>query len=229
VALHLWGRRIGRAGTIAIVLILVAIVGWVFAHSWRPSSKYQFQGIDVSEDQGDIDWPSVMAGGADFVYLRATSGDNRRDARFAANWAGADAAGMRRGAMHRYSLCRLAVDQANNFNTTVPRTADALPPAVEIDFTDDCGSRPSRDIVLGELRRFLTMIEGHSDKPALLKISRRFESAYEVSGAIPRPIWAVQDFFPPDYAARPWRMWQASDLRRVDGIDGPVHWDVVAP
>jgi lysozyme len=50
-----------------------------------------------------------------------------------------------------------------------------------------------------------------------------------VTAAIPRPVWAVQDFFPPDYAARPWRMWQANDMRRIDGVDGAVNWDVVAP
>lgn len=228
-SLRLWGRRIGRLGALGIVLALSAIVAWTFALSWRPSDKYDFQGVDVSEQQGAVDWWTVKAGGADFAYLRATYGADGRDLRFADNWAGTYAAGMRRGALHVYSLCRLAVDQANNFNTTVPRVGDALPPAVLIDFDDDCQSRPVRNVVLGELRRFLAMIEAHSGKPALLKVSKRFESDYHVTGAIPRGVWAVQDFFPPDYAARPWRMWQASDMRRIDGVSGPVHWDVVAP
>ena len=48
-----------------------------------------------------------------------------------------------------------------------------------------------------------------------------------MTSALDRPIWSAQNFFPPDYAARPWRMWRASDMRRIDGIDGPVNWDVV--
>jgi len=228
-ATRLWSRRIGQIGALGIALVLIGAAGWIFLLSWRPSDKYSFQGIDVSDDQGAIEWPTVKAGGADFAYLRATFGADGRDDRFAAYWSDAHAAGLRRGAIHVYSLCRLAADQANNFNTTVPRAEDALPPAVEIDFDEDCESRPARGVVLDELRRFLTMVETHSGKPALIKVSKRFEAAYRVTEAIPRTVWAVQDFFPPDYAARPWRMWQASDMRRIEGIDGPVRWDVVAP
>ena len=228
-ALRIWSRRIGLAGALGIVIALSAVVAWTFALSWRPTDKYRFQGVDVSEEQGPIEWWTVKAGGADFAYLRATSGADWRDTRFATNWADVYATGMRRGALHVYSLCRLAVDQANNFNTTVPRTSDALPAAVEIDFSEDCPSRPVRDVVLNELRRFLSMVEAHTGKPVLLKISKRFDATYQVTAAIPRPVWAVQDFFPPDYAARPWRMWQANDMRRIDGVDGAVNWDVVAP
>ena len=227
--LRIWSRRIGLAGALGIVIALCAVVAWTFTLSWRPTDKYRFQGIDVSEEQGPIEWWTVKAGGADFAYLRATRGADERDTRFAGNWAEVYETGMRRGALHVYSLCRLAVDQANNFNTTVPRTGDALPAAIEIDFSEDCPSRPERNVVLDELRRFLSMVEAHTGKPVLLKISKRFDSAYQVTAAIPRPVWAVQDFFPPDYAARPWRMWQANDMRRIDGVNGAVNWDVVAP
>ena len=227
--LRIWSRRIGLAGALGIVIALCAVVAWTFTLSWRPTDKYRFQGIDVSEEQGPIEWWTVKAGGADFAYLRATRGADERDTRFVGNWAEVYETGMRRGALHVYSLCRLAVDQANNFNTTVPRTGDALPAAIEIDFSEDCPSRPERNVVLDELRRFLSMVEAHTGKPVLLKISKRFEAAYQVTAAIPRPVWAVQDFFPPDYAARPWRMWQANDMRRIDGVNGAVNWDVVAP
>lgn len=225
----LWRRRLGRIGVLGVALAVAGVAAWVFILGWHPSDTYDFQGVEVSEDQGGIEWPTVKAGGADFAYLRATFGSNGRDARFAANWADTLAADMRRGALHVYSLCRRATDQANNFNTTVPRADDALPPAVELDFHPDCAVRPDREKLLDDLRHFLTMVEAHSGKPALIKISKRFEAAYDVTGAIPRTIWAVQDFLPPDYAARPWRMWQANDMRRIDGISGPVRWNVVAP
>ncbi len=229
-ALRLWGRRFGRAGALAVIIGLSAIVAWTFALSWRPSAiSYPYQGVDVDESNGAIDWWTVRAGGADFAYVRATYGGTGRDARFAANWADVYATGMRRGALHVYSICNLAVDQANNFNTTVPRDRDSLPAAVLIDFTVGCDSRPVPSVVIGELRRFMTMVEEHTRKPVLMKLSRRFDAAYGVSAAIPRPVWAVQDFFPPDYAARPWRMWQANDMRHVDGVSGAVNWDVVAP
>ena len=33
----------------------------------------------------------------------------------------------------------------------------------------------------------------------------------------------------PDYAARHWALWQASDWARLDGVDGAVRWNVVYP
>uniref|UniRef100_UPI0035CA6051 glycoside hydrolase family 25 protein n=1 Tax=uncultured Sphingomonas sp. TaxID=158754 RepID=UPI0035CA6051 len=225
---RLWGIPVGAIGVTVITAALVAFAAWTFALHWRPSNTYPFQGIDVSAATGDVDWWAVKRGGADFAYVRATAAD-ARDPRFEANWDAVAETGMRRGASHSYSLCRLAVDQANAFNTLVPRDDTALPAAVELDFTDDCTSRPVRAVVLDELRRYITMVEGHTGKPVLLKVSKRFDAAYTVTLALPRPVWAAQDFFPPDYPARRWRMWQASGMRRIDGVAGPVHWDVVAP
>lgn len=226
-------RAIARHGPIpaALLLLVILFAGslWLFARNWRPSaSDYPFQGIDVSEASGTVDWPAIKAAGADFAYMRATMGTDGRDARFEENWQGALAADVRRGAIHDYSLCKLATDQANNFNTTVPKVDDALPPVVAVDFTPDCTARPERSVVLVELGRFIAMVEAHSERPVLLLVSQRFEAAYAVTGALPRPIWSSQNFFPPDYAARPWRMWRASDMRRIEGVDGPVNWDVVA-
>ncbi len=228
-SVRLWNRRIAQVSAAVVGIGLASVAAVTLAWSWRPSDRFPFQGVDVSEANGPIDWWTVRKDGADFAYVRATSGAAIRDPRFEANWAGVYEAGLRRGAMHAYSLCKLASDQANNFNTTVPRTRDALPAAVEIDFAPDCTSRPEPRVVIDELRRFLTMVEAHTGKPVLLKISKPFEAAYGVTAALPRPVWAVQDFFPPEYPARPWRMWQASGIRRIDGVEGPVHWNVVAP
>jgi len=214
---------------IGVALSALALAGalYIFARSWRPSaSDYQFQGVDVTEADGTIDWAAVKAAGADFGYVRATNGGDR-DRRFEDNWRGVADAGMRRGAIHDWSLCRLAADQANNFNVTVPKTDDALPPALAIDFVDGCNDRPSRDVVIEELKRFIIMVEAHTQRPVLLLVSKRFEANYDVTSALDRPIWSAQNFFPPDYAARSWRMWRANDMRRIDGVDGPVNWDVV--
>jgi lysozyme len=218
-----------RSLGVMLVLATGALAAWLFFLSWHPStSDYPLQGVDVSDEQGVIDWPVVRADGVDFVYLRATYGATGRDTTFETNWHDVYAAGLRRGAYHRYSLCQLAVDQANNFNTVVPHDGDALPAAVLVDFDADCPARPAREVVVGEIARLMAMIENHTGKPAMLKVSRRFDDWYRLSAAIPRPIWAIANFFPPDYAARPWRMWQANDRRRIDGVDRPVHWNVVA-
>lgn len=60
-------------------------------------------GIDVSSHQGEVDWQKVREAGIDFVILRAAyrgyeSGALVEDPRFAENYAGASAAGLKIGA-----------------------------------------------------------------------------------------------------------------------------------
>lgn len=171
----------------------------------------------------------MRAAGADFAYVVATAGADRRAPGFEANWTALPQAGLRRGAVHLYSLCQLAADQANAFNLVVPRAGDALPAAVDVSFRDDCAARPDPIVLAGELRRFLGIVEAHTGKPMLLRVSRAVDRRYRLSTAIDRPVWAVANVFPPAYAARPWRLWRASSFRRVGGIEGLVNWDVVTP
>ncbi len=207
----------------------IAIGGWAYATQWHPATEtYPLQGVDLGENPAPVEWGTVRARGVDFAYIVATSGKDRRDPAFEANWSALPEAGLRRGAVHIYSLCQPAVDQANAFNTFVPAAADALPVAVDVQFRDDCVARPEKAALVADLTRFVTMVETHTGKPVLLRIGKSVEGSYALSAALPRPVWAMANLLKPDYAARPWRMWRASNFRRVEGIEGPVNWDVVA-
>ena len=78
-------------------------------HSIRPPKSeftgpyphdFPIHGIDVSNHQGDIDWQAVRASNVKFAYIKATEGGDHVDQRFAQNWAGAKAAGVKHGAYH---------------------------------------------------------------------------------------------------------------------------------
>lgn len=210
---------------------LLAIAAWSWATGWRPApARYPLQGIDLPERlPATIEWSAIRAGGADFAYLVATAGADRRSAGFEAEWGKLPAAGLRRGAVHLYSLCQVATAQANAFNTTVPRVADALPAAIDLSYRDDCAARPDRGALVADLRRFAAIVEAHTGRAVILRVSRGMERDYQLTEAIDRPVWAMANFVSPGYPARGWRLWRASDMRRVDGIEGPVNWDVVAP
>ena len=223
------GIAIKVAAALAAVGAL-GIGGWHYATRWAPdTATYRLQGIDLGEAPGEVEWGTVRAAGADFAYLVATAGADRRVPSFEANWNALPAAGLRRGAVHLYSLCQPGAAQANAFNTTVPRVADALPAAVDVDLREDCTARPERPALLADLQRFVAMVEAHTGRPLLLRISKPAERHYTLTAALARPIWESGNFLSPDYAARPWHMWRASDLRRIDGIAGPVNWNVVKP
>ncbi|KAI0087433.1 glycoside hydrolase family 25 protein [Irpex rosettiformis] len=57
-------------------------------------------GIDVSNWQGSINWSTVKANGAQFVYIKATEGTTYLDPNFSNNYVGATNAGIYRGGYH---------------------------------------------------------------------------------------------------------------------------------
>lgn len=209
---------------------LLAGSAWIAASRWAPDrADYPTQGIDVSARQGTIDWPRVRAAGVDFAYIRASEGAGLRDPRFSQNWAGAQSAGVGRGAFHMFSLCATGLAQAENFIALVPRAGDALPPAIALEFGDGCTQRPGRKALLVEIERFIRMVEAHSERPVMLHVTRAFDAQYRISEAIDRPLWLHSPFREPSYGAHPWVMWQANDRRSVDGVDTPVSWNAVRP
>lgn len=218
---------------VALALTLVAVLAlalFFYARNWAPSrDDYPVQGLTVSSDNGPIDWGTLAAQGADFAYIRAAKGADWRDPDFAVNWRGARSAGMRYGAMLEFSLCRLASDQATRFMTTVPRDNAALPPVIRLAFDPSCTALPGRDLLLSELNTLVNLVESHAGKTVLLNVTEDFDKSYDIGSGINRTLWLDGNFFPPDYATRRWVMWTASDMRHIDGIDGPVRWDVVAP
>src|SRR3546814_1339439 len=59
-------------------------------------------------------------------------------------------------------------------------------------------------------------------KRSLIAPGPNFEADYQVTRGIARTTWLRRDFFPPDYGAHPWAMWQANDYVRLSGADGTV-------
>ena len=201
---------------------------YLHAPNWRPSeTDFPRQGIDVSHHQGRIDWPALPDQGVDFAYIKATEGGDHRDRLFAANWAAAERAGIARGAYHFFTLCRGGAEQAANFIAAVPVDADALPPAVDLEHLGNCSRRLSVEAFHAELAVFIQTVEARYRKPVLLYLTEEFDDAYAVSARIRRPLWLRSLVFEPDFGARPWQVWQVSNFRRLDGIEGRIDWNVM--
>lgn len=223
--MKLWlALAVGAAG-----LALTGSTGWVYASGWEPDrTRFPVQGVDVSAANGAVAWDAVRANGGSFAYIVATQGARERDTAFQAHWDGAYMARLRRGAIHRYSLCDHPRAQATNFIATVPRTTDQLPAIVEFAFDEQCAARPDREALLDDVASFLTIAEAHLEKPMLIAPSPAFEDEYALSEGIARPIRASSTWLEPDYLPRAWTLWRASTLRRIDGVDGPLNWNAVA-
>ncbi|MEK6637644.1 MAG: GH25 family lysozyme [Pseudomonadota bacterium] len=212
------------------MLTIIAVLLWIFAARWAPSrATYPLQGIDVSASQGEIDWRKLRAGGADFAYIKASEGADIRDTQFAENWQATREAGLRRGAIHTFTLCHLARDQATNLIATVPREPNMLPAVLSLEFMSNCTARPDQKVLLNEIALFIEMVEAHTGKAMIIYTTKDFEDAYQVSSAINRSLWLRRMFLKPSYGSHPWVIWQANNQRRIDGITGPVNWNVLQP
>ena len=215
---------------LASVAIFAAACPATAGHGWRPSERrYPYQGIDVSHHQGHIAWAKLPRQGVDFAYIKASEGGDLRDDAFAANWAGARRAGIARGAYHYFTLCRPGADQAANFIAAVPADSDALPAAIDLEDMGPCPRPLAPADFRAELATFIALVEARFGKPVLLYLTEEFDRTYAISAHFNRPLWLRSMFWQPDFGARPWAMWQASNFRRLDGIGGRVDWNVARP
>src|ERR1700704_2322289 len=102
------------------------------------------QGIDVSHYQGTIDWAQVAQAGKTFAFIKATEGTSEADPQFQANWNGAKAAGLLRGAYHFYQPGDDPQQQAGYFLNAVQPGPGDLPAVLDIELS----GKPS-EIVAG--------------------------------------------------------------------------------
>ena len=229
------GKRGGWKLRLVGALMLVAILGggWAWWHMrhWTPQrAAFPMQGVEIGSADGAVDWRALKAVGADFVYLDASASAFARDDGFGSNLDAARAAGLQVGAVHRYDPCQPADSQAANFVTVVPRDGELLPPAIELDLlAENCAQAVGDAAVESELMTFLNQIEGHTGKPAILKLTGDFEDRYGTAATIDRNLWLVRDRVLPDYAGRPWTMWTANSALTLDVAENPVRWVVVQP
>lgn len=230
-------KRVGSRTKLRVLaaLLLVAMLfggyAWWHLHHWKPErAAYPVQGVEVGAEDGEVDWRAIKAIGADFAYIDASASAFARDSAFVANLEAARAVKLQVGAVHRYDPCQPADRQAANFVTVVPRDAALLPPAVELDrLGDDCPVKVSDAAIESELTTFLNQVETHTGKPAILKVTDRFEARYHVATRIDRNLWLVRDRFQPDYAGRPWTMWTANTALDTEAGAEALRWLVVQP
>ena len=89
--------------TILCLISIFTFIFWINMNSVfaiTPLSNLEYQGIDVSNWQGYIDYSSVRESGIEVVYIKASQGTNIKDAYFEINYENAKANGLKVGFYH---------------------------------------------------------------------------------------------------------------------------------
>ena len=212
-------RRIGIAVLIAALIVFCLCFFGIWVANAPSRTKYPVRGIDVSHHQGAIDWSRVRTNGIQFAYIKATEGTDFKDGNFTENWNAAAAAGIKRGAYHFFRLETSGEAQAANFIATVPNDVDALPPAIDLEFSGHNKSRrPPGEIFQRELSVFWDAIVAHYGKVPVVYTMTDFQRQYLAQMPIER-LWIREVILSPRQS---WTIWQFSPRGRVRGVGGFV-------
>lgn len=87
---------------VALIMIAITILftNMTMSQAISPSNQTIYQGIDVSNWQGNIDFSKVKAAGIEIVYIKASEGTTYRDPYFETNYTNAKANGLKVGFYH---------------------------------------------------------------------------------------------------------------------------------
>jgi lysozyme len=92
--------------------------------------------IDVSHNNGTMDWSKAKANGVTHAYIKASDGPEWRDPQFATNWQGAKEQGIKRGAYHYYRNYADPTAQAMSFLEVVGDDLGEILPALDVEDDD---------------------------------------------------------------------------------------------
>ena len=201
-----------------------------------PSPTATFlEGIDVSYHQGAIDWPRVAGAGKRFAYVRASAGTLTADSAYAANRAGARAAGLTIGSYHFANPDTAPNDAANEaawFLSHATVASGDLLPVLDLEVSNGLDAAA----LTTWARTWLAEVEARTGvRPIVYTTPTFWTTAMAGSDWFARNgyrLWvahwtkASQPTVPAgNWAGQGWTFWQHSSTGSVPGIAGSVDLD----
>ena len=190
-------------------------------------------GVDVSENQGDIDWEAVAASGVDYSYVRlgyrgTTEGDIYLDSNYFANMDGSISAGLDTG-VYFFSQATTP-DEAREEAEYVLTILNGLDMDLPIAFDSEenaAGAGSSRTSSLSDeemtavAQAFCQAIEDGGYK-AIVYGNTSDLSRYDISTLEKYGVWYAEYGAPTPGLQADFLMWQYTNEGQVDGISTSV-------
>ncbi|WP_345146460.1 glycoside hydrolase family 25 protein [Flavobacterium ginsengiterrae] len=181
--------------------------------------KGKVVGIDVSEFQGKVDWKEVEILDekypVQFVFIRATAGNDRVDRQFKRNWEGAKENKIIRGAYHYYRPNENSIEQADLFIKTVKLRTGDLPPVLDIEKLPK--NQPLDSLKKG-LKRWLAKVEKHYQVRPIIYSGERYYSDFLKEEFGEYLFWIANYNFYREKIEDDWLFWQFTEKASLPGI-----------
>ena len=190
------------------------------------------RGIDVSENNGHVDWQAVKEAGMDFAIIRLGYGNRHLDERFYENINGAINAGLDVGVYYySYALDPEAAEMEANFMADIladcGMTIDKLPMGVWLDMEDADGYKARHDALDDEnltamCVAFIEACRIRGFNCGMYASLDWLENRLDTDAFPDAPIWCAQWSWRCDWPGA--AMWQFTDELEIDGhiFDGNV-------
>ena len=216
------------SGIIIFTFVFCIQVNHTYALS--PASNLTYQGIDVSNWQGYINYAEVRNAGIQVVYIKASQGTNIKDAYFDINYENAKANGLRVGFYHYLTATttQQAVEEANHFVSVI---SGKIPDCkLVLDYETFGGVE--REEINNIARTFMQRVEELTNKEVILYSDlSNARNTFDTSLAEDYELWIAY------YENRnnlinietSWNTYigiQYTDRGRVNGINGSVDRDL---
>ena len=176
-------------------------------------------GIDVSHFQGKIDWKKVEFVNdkypIEFVFIRATQGNDASDTQFETNWKASKLNNLIRGAYHYYRPNENSIEQAENFIKTVKLSKGDLPPVVDL---EKLPKEQSIDNLKIGLKRFLDKIEDHYEVRPIIYTGEKYYEDFLKDEFSDYTFWIANYNFIEAEINTDYLFWQFTEQARIKGI-----------
>ena len=219
---------------ISVLLLFIAVFTITLncqkVYALSQSSNQTYEGIDVSDWQGYIDYAEVRESGIEVVYIKASQGSNIKDPYFDVNYENAKANGLKVGFYHFLTATNTeeAVQQANFFSSVISGKVPDCKLVMDFEVFDGLGNDQINEIS----KVFLETVKNNTQKDVAIYsdlynaqnvFSRELANEYELWIAYYGNYEELNDI------TTNWDTWigvQYSDRGRINGIDGNVDLDL---
>ncbi len=203
--------------------------------TYKDSKRESIRGVDLSKNNGTVDFNKLKEAGIGFAMLRLGSrgygtGKIALDEKFVEYAQNAQLAGIQIGA-YFYSQAineTEAVEEANYIVGAVSGFNVKYPIAIDIERVD--GDDARTDKLTNEertkiVKTFCDAVKGYGYKPIIYASKEMLVADLDLKELADYDVWLSDDKMPTDYPYR-FSMWQFNKTGRIDGITGDIDLDI---